>query len=362
MAYIKKILSFLALILLLACSTKKALLVVYSNPQIAYSGRINQTANDGAKLYWSGTSITLNFEGESIDALMKDDKGDNYYNVILDHDSLFILRPDTLKHYYPLASKLPKGKHTVEIFKRTEWTRGTTSLYGFQINGKAKVLPKPSPSKRKIEFYGNSITAGYAVEDTSGKDSPDSTYTNNYLSYANITARHYNADYRCICRSGIGITISWFPQIMPEIYDRLNPNDPNSKWDFSLYTPDLVVVNLFQNDSWLVNMPDRTEFKTNFGDQAPEDDYFINAYQQFVTNIRKHYPSASIICMLGSMDATKEGSKWMGYIEKAVANLNDENIYTHFVPFKGTNGHPSVKEQEDMANSLIQFIDGHIDW
>jgi hypothetical protein len=39
-----------------------------------------------------------------------------------------------------------------------------------------------------MEFYGNSITAGYAIEDFSGNDQPDSTYTNNYLSYAAITA------------------------------------------------------------------------------------------------------------------------------------------------------------------------------
>ena len=359
---IKKILSFLTLMLVLACSTKKEIVVGYSDPQIAYSGRINLTANDGAKLYWSGTSITLNFEGESVAALMKDDKGDNYYNVIIDNNSLFILRPDTLKHYYTLASKLAKGKHTVEIFKRAEWTRGTTSFYGFQISGKAKVLPKPLPYKRKMEFYGNSITAGYAVEDTSGKDSPDSTYTNNYVSYATITARHYKADYRCICRSGIGVTISWFPMIMPEMYDKLNPSDATSTWDFSQYTPDVVVINLFQNDSWLVDLPDRAEFKTNFGDYVPRDDYFISAYQQFIADIRSHYPNAKIICMLGSMDATKEGSKWMDYIEKAVANLDDKNIYTHFIPYKGTPGHPSVKEQQDMANDLIHFIDKNIDW
>jgi hypothetical protein len=33
----------------------------------------------------------------------------------------------------------------------------------------------------------------------------------------------------------------------------LDPVDSTSKWDFSGYTPDVVVINLFQNDSWLVN-------------------------------------------------------------------------------------------------------------
>jgi len=357
-----KILLLLTLTLVFACSTRQELIIDYSNSQIVYSGRIDSSQAKGAELYWSGTSIKFNFEGESISALMEDEKGDNYFNIIIDNDSLSILRPDTTKRYYQLASELSKGKHTIEIFKRTEWDRGKTSFYGFQIKGAAKLLPKLPPNKRKIEFYGNSITAGYAIEDTSGRDLPDSTYTNNYLSYAAITARHFNANYHCICRSGIGITVSWIPEIMPEIYDRLNPTDSDSKWDFSLYSPDIVVINLLQNDSWITNMPDSNEFKMRFGTEAPGDEQIITSYQQFVTNIRNHYPKANIICSLGSMDAAKEGSKWIDFIKQAVANLNDKRIYTHFMPYIEAIAHPSIKDQEEMANSLIGFIEENIDW
>ncbi len=355
-------LTFILIAFLISCSSENEIFINSSNPDIEYWGRINTSSDEGAALYWSGTSIKVNFEGESIKALLKDESGDNYFNIIIDNDSIVVVKPDTTKQFYQLASKLPKGKHSIEIFKRTEWDRGKTNFYGFKLSKKSKILPKSAPKKRKIEFYGNSITSGYAVEDTSGRDSPDSTFTNNYLSYAAITARHYAAEYQCICKSGIGITISWFPETMPDIYDRLIPKEPTSKWNFDLYTPDIVVINLFQNDSWLVNMPERKEFKMNFGSKAPKDEYFIKAYKQFVVNIRKHYPNANIICLLGNMDATREGSKWMNYIEKAVANLNDKNIYTHFIPYKQSPGHPSILEQEQMANSLIQFIDKNIDW
>ena len=66
--------------------------------------------------------------------------------------------------------------------------------------------------------------------------------------------------------------------------------------------------------------------------------------------------------MLGNMDITKTGSKWPEYILKAVRSIKDQNIYTHFVPYKETPGHPSEKEQEDIANSLIEFIEEHIEW
>jgi hypothetical protein len=149
---------------------------------------------------------------------------------------------------------------------------------------------------------------------------------------------------------------------MPDIYDRTDPTDPTSKWDFSKYTPDIVVINLFQNDSWIVNMPNHEMFKHYFGTKAPDEATIINAYKNFVSTIRSKYPNASIICALGSMDATREGSVWPGYIQKAVDQLSDRKIYTHFFPFKNTGGHPNVAEQKVMADDLIGFIEKNIGW
>lgn len=352
----------LALLYVSSCSGDREILVAFSDPHIVYEGRIDTTQMDAAQLYWSGTSIRMNFEGESIEALFRESRGDNYYNVFIDDSYFFILKPDTSKQYYTLASDLSAGNHSLEIFKRTEWDRGWGEFYGFRIEGKAKILSKPEPKKRKIEFYGNSITAGYAVEDFSGKDSPDSTFTNNYLSYSAILARHYGADYRCICKSGIGINISWFPVIMPEIYNLLNPEDPGSTWDFSLYQPDIVVVNLMQNDSWLVHKPDHESFQARFGETAPDEEAIITSYQDFVSKLRTHYPDSHIICALGNMDATRQGSPWPDYVIRAISGLDDDRIYTHFVPYKDSPGHPNIYEQEDMALSFITFIDEHIEW
>jgi hypothetical protein len=149
---------------------------------------------------------------------------------------------------------------------------------------------------------------------------------------------------------------------MPEVYDRINPEDPGSQWDFTRYQPDIVIINLMQNDSWLVHMPDYEEFISRFGEEAPDEAAITEAYELFVANIRKQYPGARIICALGNMDATREGSPWPDYVIRAVDNLDDPAIYTHFVPYKETPGHPSISEQEDMANSFIRFIDENIDW
>jgi len=334
---------------------EKSLTVAYNDPRVSYSGRID-TSGNSAILVWPGSSVRINFEGEKVYALMQDEEGQNYYNIILDNDSIILLHPEKIKKNYLLVSNLPDGKHSVEIFKRTEWDKGKTYFYGFEIKGSPVLLPPDNKKKLKLEFYGNSITAGYAVEDYSGNDNPDSIFTNNYNSYAAETARRLNAGYRCISKGGIGIMLSWFPLTMPEMYDRLIPDDPESKWDFSSYTPDIVVINLLQNDSWLLNMPDHEEFKKKFGNTPPDEKFIVNSYKQFVSKIRNHYPDAKIICMLGNMDITKDGSPWPDYVRKAVQQLNDKNIFTLFVPYKNTPGHPKIEEQRIMADSLVDLV------
>lgn len=335
-------------------------LIKFDDSRITYSGRTG-FKTDAAELYWSGASVKINFMGSEIAAVLKDQDTSNYYNVIVDEKIVGKIHPDTTKNTYQLATGLSAGKHTLELFKRTEWDKGKSLFYGFIPVKEASVLPASALPKRKIEFYGNSITCGYATEDFKG-DSPIGFFEDNYVSYAAITARHFNAQYSCIAKSGIGLLLSWFPLIMPEMYDRLDPTDSTSKWDFNKYTPDVVVINLFQNDAWLTQRPDFPEFKHRFGNQAPSKETIIQTYKTFVQNIRSKFPQAQIICALGSMDATQTGSPWPGYIVKAVKELKDRKIYTHFFPYKNTPGHPKVAEQQEMADSLITFIDQYIKW
>jgi hypothetical protein len=62
------------------------------------------------------------------------------------------------------------------------------------------------------------------------------------------------------------------------------------------------------------------------------------------------------------MDATQAGAPWPAYITKAAQALNDAKIYTLFFPYKNTGGHPDIREQNAMAQSLIDFIDKNIKW
>ena len=361
MTYKFYFLLFLSLIFI-SCFEDKEIFVNCSNPELDYTGRVHFLDNDVAELYWTGTSIKMNFEGERVSVILKDETGKNYYNVIVDEKLETIIQPDSLKQLYTLASNLTKGKHSIEIFKRNDCNRGKTQFYGFKINGHAKLLPKSKSTNRKIEFFGDSISVGYANEDTSGADSPHGMNTNNYLSYAALVARHYDADYQCICKSGTGIAVSWHSLTMDELHSKLVPTKVESQWDFSLYQPEIVVINLFQNDSWLINLPEHKEFKKRFGSNTPTDEHFVEMYETFVSKIRTHYPDANIICTLGSMDAVKNGSKWKDFIGLAVRKMKDQKIFTYYMTYNNSKGHPSILDHQQMAKSLITFIDQNIKW
>lgn len=355
----KSLIAIATFISVQACA--QSTIIKSTDPHIHYMGRVANT-DSAAILSWAGNSATINFNGTGVKALLKDERGDNYMKVIVDGNVLPDIKLDSARHLYTLVDKLPQGRHNLQLYKRGEWAFGKIWLYQFELADNGTIADAPATQKHKIEFFGNSITCGYADLDTAGKDRGSSPFEDNYISYAAITARHFNAEYSCIAKSGIGVLVSWFPLIMPEMYDRLDATDPNSKWDFTKYTPDVVVINLFQNDSWIVKLPDNPEFKHRFGTTPPTPGQIISAYYNMVKNIRGKYPKAQIICALGSMDATRDGSPWPGYITSAVKQLNDKKVKAHFFSYKNTNGHPNKAEQQAMADDLISYIEKNIKW
>lgn len=358
---VNRLISFLMVPLLISgCIASKTGTITPSHKKIKAEGRVAIAKDGTAEVYWPGSGFTTTFKGTGISVDLKDERGYNYFNVIIDDSLTGCILISRKKTTYILAAGLRDTIHTVQLLKRADWFRGKTWIYEFNVPPGTTLLRTP-PRTRMIEFFGNSITVGAAVEDTL-KDRGDSTFTNNYRSYASITARHFNANYSCIASSGIGLMASAGNLIMPDIYNRLDPDDSLSSWKFQGQKPGIVVINLFQNDSWIVNSPDFVQFKRRFGTQAPTEEFIVNAYKKFVAIIRSNYPKASIICTLGSMDAVKPGSPWPGYITKAVAALADPEVHTFFFDFHQSNAHPKIRTQQKMAEALIHFISNNIKW
>lgn len=327
-----------------------------------YTGRIDFHQPKTPSLSWPGSAISGTFTGTKFALTLDDQKGKNYFNVFIDKDwqHPVVIAAKQGRHTYLVATGLSEQAHTFTLFKRTEGEEGRTQFLGVSLSDDARLLAPPAKPQRKIEFFGDSITSGMGNEAVVGEPDHILSEKNNFLAYGAITARNLDAEYVSTSQSGIGIMISWFNFTMPQFYDQLDAVGNNdSHWDFSQWQPDVVVVNLFQNDSWLIDREKRLQ-------PAPSQQDIIDAYADFVTKLRQVYPNAYIVATLGSMDATKAGSPWPGYVKAAVAqikeNTADQKIDYFFFPFDDFWQHPRVKHHQKNAELLTQFIKDKMHW
>lgn len=322
-------------------------LVPASNPDYVYAGRVDFSDHDAPKFYWSGNSATIGFTGSGFDVVLDDPDGGVYFDIIIDGDGEHRRVIHCLKgrHAYAVARHLADTPHTVEILRRVDPTLPVVMFDGIKVANPATVFRPALHRSLNIEYYGDSITAGFGVLAPKGADQSNPAYMDNYVAYDAIVARALHADYRSIALSGIGILKSWFPLVMPQMYDRLAPRDASSHWSFSSWTPDIVVVNLLQNDSWLLPREKH----------PPSGQQVVDAYADFIHSLRERYPHAAIICMLGDMSITAKDSPWPDYVKTAVKNMRSEgdiNIHALIIPYKGTTGHPNIAEQQVLAQAL----------
>jgi hypothetical protein len=339
-----------------------AVAVGADNANLQYTGRVDHAKPAAPVLSWPGTRIEGNFTGATLAIKLDDQFGKNFFDVYIDGDLTrpFLVQAEKGGKTYAVADKLAPGRHSFLITKRSEGEEGATVFQGLELADGGQLLAPPPRKQRRIEFFGDSISSGMGNE--SPVDGPDHLVKdkNSFMSYASITARALDAELHLISQSGIGVMISWFPFTMPDFYDQLNAVGNNdSVWDFKQWTPDVVVINLFQNDSWLVDREKRLS-------PVPDDAQRVAAYRKFVQTIRSKYPNAYIICALGSMDAVRPGSKWPGYVRAAVDQMRDENkdarIDTVVLPYTGFNGHPRIPQHQANAALLTAVIRAKMNW
>lgn len=357
-----KVAKFVTVLLLgvfsiVSCS-EETKMIDKNNELIQYNGRIDFSNESRAMLTWAGSSIKIKFKGTGVKVLLQTKNSHVDLDIVLDSDSMFVLKVDSAKQWFTLVSNLQDTEHTVEVFKRTN--NGDLWFYGFQLDENAELL-KQKKRKKIIEFIGDSITQGSSINDTIN-DNWRGLFSDNYFTYAAVTARHFDAQYYCIAQGGVGLMVGGNTLIMDELYYRYNIRDAKSQWNFSKVQPDIVVINLFENDCSIFNNMDHPHFIKRIGKEKPNEDYIINAYIKFVENIRSNYPNAKVICSLGSMSAVKEGSPWAGYVEKAVEKINSKDVYFCLFPYKNSSGHPKVKDHRVMADTLINFIERNNIW
>jgi hypothetical protein len=244
-----------------------------------------------------------------------------------------------------VADGLADETHRLLIYKRTEGGQGHTLFNGLTLDSGAKLVEPDARPELRMEVFGDSISCGLGNEAGNKKQEHDGAFENSFLAYGAITARNLGAEYRCTSKSGIGLVKSWFPTTMPQYYNRLLATDgPSKPWDFRKWQPQIVVVNLFQNDSWLIK-------------GKPGDNDCIKTYVIFIRTLRKHYPKADIFCTLGSMSAST--TKWAGFVKSAVKAINgagDRKVHAYIFKTRSGGMHPKVHHHRQMAEELTGVI------
>ncbi len=346
---------FISIFILLGISLLSQQFIEYypNNSKIQYQGRIDFSDSLRPVFAFPGISIKVKFIGTTAIAKFKGYRGtnsqSNYFNVFVDGQFIkkFELGDTTINQV--CVDKLLRGIHELEITKRTESMLGKVEFLCFEIDGdllKADKLPE-----KKIEFVGNSITCGYGNED-SPTGGFTSIYENNYLAYGAVCSRILNTQYVVVAYSGRGVIYNYACSAgdsIPGIYDKYLADEKaegTNKYDHSLYSPDVIVVNLGTNDHHCDKTTDRN---------------FKEAYINFIEKLRGYHPKARIICLTGPMNTTQIFKDRIKYIvQKSGGESNGIYMFnqtkTLDSSYRGGHGHPNTKMAEINGRELALFI------
>ena len=330
------------------------------DPGIQYVGRFDFSNPKRIEFDWAGVYIIAKFEGTSCSLRLEDHK--NEYSVIIDDHAPELLKTDK-STIYKVASGLQELiPHTIIIQKRTEPIFGKGAFMGFILdNGKKLLTPDKRPDRR-IEFIGNSMTSGYGVEGKNHDCHFNKETENASVSYAAITARALNADYSLISYSGRGVVRNYGDKnkisggSMPSLYNRTCFTDSTKQWDFNIWIPQAVIINLGTND-----------FSTQ---PYPDKNVFQKAYNQLINRVRSLYPHVTIFCISGPMI----GEPCTSYIKEVIEdkqNKEKRNKDVYFIEVNrlimndsdwGCDWHPNIQGSSKIADIITPVIKLIMNW
>jgi lysophospholipase L1-like esterase len=319
-----------------------------ADPHFRYEGRLDLSDPADPWLIWQGTRIRFDFDGDMLGLRFDGVDGQVFFNVDLDgRASILELRKgspavgDTL-------SAAGSGRHHVVLFKRSEATAGSVHFRGVELSPGSRLFAPAAPKyKLAMLFFGDSITAGACDEDGPADQWEDRRTHNAALSYGALTAEAFEADYRTIAVSGMGIANGWVPVKASEMWDRLYPDAKAPRVDLAKWTPDVVFVNLGENDD---------SFTTAKHLPFPSAAY-TNGYVALVESMQRAYPKSHVVILRGGMFGGAQSERLRAPWADAVARLEaTDPLVTHFVFTRWTHTHPRVPDHRAMADELIAWL------
>jgi hypothetical protein len=335
------------------------------DPHLRYTGRIGHEAPDVAAFYYSATSVKTKFSGRSLALRFEEDGWGpaNSFGVRIDGspEIIFQLKANTDRTYV-VANGLSNRMHGVEIYRRQDAYGGVAKFKGLWIDKGARLDFPPKPYSKRIEVYGDSVTAGSATEafgfegqsdDKVSFNNEDGVLNNGYSSYAAIAARRLKAEAHIQGIGGLSLLdgTGWFGgpvencKGLVTTWDKLNPLPGQySNWDFNRFMPDVVVIAIGQNDARGGRIADPT-WKAEWK----------RSYKQILDGLHAHYPKAPFVL---TTTILMHDMAWDDALKEIAAEYKSAPV-TYFGyrrAGKGTPGHPRLVEEEEMGQELADYL------
>ena len=327
--------------------------------------------DSGAVRFWSpGVVVRMKVRGQCM-ILLRDqvpnDKTHNYIEIIIDDlrmyrvkleqpmDSLVVRANggvDLNGRSIAYGDDLPAAsEHVITLCKDTESGIGWLEITGVKTE---RLVRPPALPKRKIEFIGNSITAGTGMDESEIPCGKGEWYDqhNAWMSYGAQTARLLEAQWHLTAVAGIGLVHSCCGMdiLMPQVFDKMDLRDNTGAWDFQQYVPDIVTLCLGQNDG------------------IQDSAIFCGAYMRFLGDIRRQYPMTQIVCLtspMGNKALTGVQKRYLGAVVAAMRASGDRRVSSYFFSkqySRGCGGHPDLGEHGLIAQELTAYLRRLMKW
>ena len=302
--------------------------------------------NDAVMMEVSASNFTLRgqLEGDILLDVTVEEKTVEYHNLFVEIDGAmhyFELEPG--RQTVTVAKDLAAGHHTVKISKGPEAKKEIYYIHGVTYTG---TLEKVQPATHRMEFLGDSITAGtgiYQYADGFGG-------THSYFTYANMTADAFDADYYSIANGGWKFSQSISPSdSIGSIYEKISMHEDLGNYDFS-WKPELIVINLGTNDAIAGRKNTSFTEATYMADVAT-----------LLDKVRKNNPDAEILWVYGMMLTEREA--WLQAAVEAYAQKDEKVHYLHLNGnTRGRGDHPDQEGQITAAKMLIDGVSELMGW
>lgn len=301
-------------------------------------------------VHWTASGLEMIFCGNAIDFSFGALNAEQAVYLRVTADGKSAVHSLSTGREHIVVGDMEDGIHRLSIIRLNADAADVLWFDEIMLEGeKPALLPPPCELARKIEFYGDSITCGYG---NLGYDGPGyhAHRSDGMKTYAYYTASALGAEGRYNGFSGQGIAHEWGGNVgttFGVFFDRALKN-LEDKYDMSLWTPDVVVINAGTNDC--------------HGGTAPDE--FYEGGKALLENMRAKYPNAVIIWLYGMM-----GNPFHDSITRIMSELTKTDDKIYYLPTRsigqgeqGGNGHPGLKCHERVASELTAFIKNIMKW